>query len=83
LHAERRHRIDGPLQRASSFVGPQTGVRAAGTNQPKKATSRRHQDGQNALKHAPDDPVLRSTLNGWTRETDAHQFEEARYDRFR
>ncbi len=39
---------------------------------------------EDALKHAPDDPVLRSTLNGWKRETDAHRtFEEARYDRFR
>ncbi len=37
-----------------------------------------------ALKHAPDDPALLNTLNGWKRETDSHKtFEETRYDRFR
>ena len=39
---------------------------------------------EDALKHAPGDPVLLGTLNGWKRETDAHRtFEEARYERFR
>ena len=39
---------------------------------------------ENALKHAPGDPVLLTTLTGWKRETDAHRtFEETRYDRFR
>ena len=39
---------------------------------------------ENALKQAPGDPVLLTTLTGWKRETDAHRtFEETRYDRFR
>ena len=39
---------------------------------------------EEAHKHAPGDPVLLSTLNGWKREAEAHRtFEEARYDRFR
>jgi tetratricopeptide (TPR) repeat protein len=39
---------------------------------------------ENALKHAPGEPVLLSLLAEWTRESDAHKtFEEARYDRFR
>jgi tetratricopeptide (TPR) repeat protein len=39
---------------------------------------------ENALEHAPGDPVLISTLEAWKRETDAHRtFAEERYDRFR
>jgi tetratricopeptide (TPR) repeat protein len=39
---------------------------------------------QEALTHAPGDPVLVSRLAEWKRETEAHSaFEEQRYDRFR
>ena len=39
---------------------------------------------ENALKHAPGDPVLTSKLGEWKQETKAHSgFQEERYDRFR
>jgi tetratricopeptide (TPR) repeat protein len=39
---------------------------------------------ENALKHRPGEPVLRSKLAEWKQENDTHKaFEEERYDRFR
>jgi tetratricopeptide (TPR) repeat protein len=39
---------------------------------------------EQALKHAPGDPLLTSSLGEWRRETEAHRtFEERRFDRFR
>lgn len=39
---------------------------------------------ENALKHAPGDPVLTSKLGEWKQETKVHSgFQEERYDRFR
>jgi len=87
LHAERRHReamarlqraieLRPDLKQASALLG-QIAFEEGDVALAIKTY-------ENALKHAPDDPVLRSTLNGWTRENDAHRtFEEARYDRFR